>query len=177
MGKKTPKKEHANPRVLSRTIIREEVPRLTQKEYIHERLKDQINWYGSKSEWNKKWYVRLKKCELAMAATIPVIVSFMDGPLCLKLIIAILGACLVGIGGLHGLQNYHENWIEYRSTSEVLKHELYFYQTKTGPYKDEDDPFPLLVHRTEEIISHENINWNNLCGQSKKEGKSPTMGR
>lgn len=147
---------------------------MSEDEYIDERLKDQIDWYGSKSEWNKKWYVRLKRGELVMAAAIPVIVSFMDGPLCLKLVIAILGAWLVVIGGLHGLHNYHENWIEYRSTSEVLKHELYFYQTKTGPYKNEDDPFSLLINRTEEIISHENINWNNLCGQSQKKDSPST---
>ncbi|WP_286952843.1 MULTISPECIES: DUF4231 domain-containing protein [Aminobacterium] len=149
-------------------MIHKEATKITPEEYVKLRLENQIEWYSQKSSWNKKWYERLKRLELAMAAAIPVCVGFLDGPIWLRGIIALLGASLVVIGGLHGLHNFHENWIEYRATSETLKHEWHFYNTKTGPYKNEDDPFSLLVDRTEGIISHENLNWGMLCTGEKK---------
>ena len=145
---------------------------LTQQEYIEKRLKDQIGWYGGKSSWNKKRYELFKKIELAMAAMIPFLVGFLEGPLFLKIVIGVLGASLAFFGGLHGLCNYHENWIEYRMTAEILKHELYLFETGTGPYKDTEATFKILVERTESIISHENVNWGQFCNRQKKEESS-----
>ncbi|MGQ7438348.1 DUF4231 domain-containing protein, partial [Streptococcus suis] len=60
------------------------------------------------------------------------------------------------------LSKHRDNWIDYRRTTELLKHEKYMSLTKTGVYKNENDSFALLVERCETIISSENINWANL---------------
>lgn len=145
---------------------------MEEQEYIQKRLQDQIDWYGNKSTWNKRWFIGCKICEFIMTASIPFMVGFLDGPLELRFAIGAFGAAASVIGGVHGLMNYHENWIEYRATSETLKHEFYLYQTKSGPYKNEDDPFIVLTERTEGIISHENINWQLLCSDKEKSTSS-----
>lgn len=57
------------------------------------------------------------------------------------------------------MNKYHENWIQYRYVSELLKHEKHLFLTKTEPHDDEEYAFHLLVQRTERAISSENINW------------------
>ncbi len=147
---------------------------MDEREYIEKRLKDQISWYDGKSLWNKTWYTRLQKAEFCMAALVPFLVGFLEGSLCLRIVVGLLGVGMAFIGSLHGLMNYHENWLECKGTGETLKHELYFYETKTGPYKNENDPFPILVERVEGIISHENINWAVLSGaQGKQKSQRP----
>jgi hypothetical protein len=141
---------------------------MDDQEYIQKRLQNQIDWYGGKSTWNKRCFICCKICEFVMTASIPFMVGFLNGPFVLRFAIGAFGAAASVIGGIHGLMNYHENWIEYRATSETLKHELYLYQTKSGPYRDKDDPFLVLVERTEGIISHENINWQLLCSEKEK---------
>jgi hypothetical protein len=52
----------------------------------------------------------------------------------------------------------NEKWIEYRTTTETLKHEKYLYFTNSLPYAN-DDTFVLLVERVERLISKENSRW------------------
>lgn len=144
---------------------------MDESTYIKERLQEQIDWYSDKSTWNKRWYIGLKVCEFIASASIPLMVGFLDGPFWLRLLIGLCGVIVTVIGSVHGLMKFHENWLEYRSTSEILKHELNLYQTHTGPYKNEDDSFTVLVERCEEIISHENLNWKLTC--SDEEETSP----
>lgn len=132
---------------------------MNEESYLIERLDDQINWYDRKSQYNQKWFKRLKKVEMIFSAAIPIAVSFMEGPLFLKIFIATAGGIISIATATHGIYNFQENWIEYRNTCETLKHEKYLYLTKTGIYAEAEDPFRLLVERCESIISHENINW------------------
>lgn len=147
---------------------REKDPRMEPAEYLAARLDDQINWYDTKSLSCQKWYKRLRKIELALSASIPIIVGLGLINICGKIYIAIAGATITIITGIHGLYDYQEHWIEYRSTSEILKHEKYLYLTGSGPYADTPNPFNLLVERTEGIISRENINWSLIHGREAK---------
>lgn len=134
-----------------------------EEEYIKERLENQIGWYDAKSVGNKRLYLGLRFCELLLATLIPVLSSFLVGPVCLKLIIALLGAAVAVMGGLQGIGNYHENWKIYRAAAEILKRELSHYKTKTGPYREQENPFPCLVERCEGILSNENALWEEQC--------------
>ena len=69
--------------------------------------------------------------------------------------------------GLSALFKYHENWIEYRITSETLKHEKYLFQAKCSPY-DNEDAFCKLVQRVERLISKENTQWSRVCKNKKR---------
>ncbi|MFX3616272.1 MAG: DUF4231 domain-containing protein [Sporolactobacillus sp.] len=142
---------------------------LDECNYLKERLDDQINWYSKKSQSCQKKYKVLKRIEMALAATIPVLTSVAIGLNSYQMImsstIGLFGACIAVLEGFISLGKYHENWIEYRSVCETLKKEKYMYLTKTGIYREgdaEETTFTTLVERTESIISNENVNWASL---------------
>ena len=72
------------------------------------------------------------------------------------------------LAGLLTAYKYHEKWIQYRSTSEKLKHEKILFVTNTGIYAE--NGFKLLVERVEFIISKENSDWTQIVVSS--EGKN-----
>jgi hypothetical protein len=124
---------------------------------IIERLEDQINWYDRKSRSNMRWYKRLKISEIASAAVIPFLAAsniphavFATG---------ILGVLVTLFEGTLQLNQYHENWIRYRSTCESLKHEKYIYLASAGPYPNVENPRALLAERVESLISQEHAKW------------------
>jgi hypothetical protein len=124
---------------------------------IIERLEDQINWYDRKSRSNMRWYKRLKISEIASAAVIPFLAAsniphavFATG---------ILGVLVTLFEGTLQLNQYHENWIRYRSTCESLKHEKYIYLASAGPYPNVEKPRALLAERVESLISQEHAKW------------------
>ncbi|NLZ94545.1 MAG: DUF4231 domain-containing protein [Bacteroidales bacterium] len=135
---------------------------MNQEEYLANRVDDQIYWYDGKSQKAQKNYKRLKIAEMVCSASIPILVAFWNSLTYIPPIVALLGAVVTVIAGIHGLYNFHENWIEYRSTAETLKHEKFMYLTQSGIYKDNENAFYQFVERVESIISHENTNWAQL---------------
>jgi len=132
---------------------------MTPEEYIHDRLDDQITWYDQKSAWNQKWFKRFRVVEILFSTTIPFLVSQVtEDTTILKSIVGGMGVCVAVLSGLITLYKFHENWIEYRTTAETLKHEKYLYLTTVTPY-DRDSPFQELVNRVESLISRENTTW------------------
>lgn len=120
-----------------------------------ERLQDQLSWYDNKSMENQKWYKRLKVAEIIAAAIIPFAAGF-DG---FGIFTGILGVFIVILIGIQSLNQYHDNWISYRSTAEQLKHEKYLWLSKAGLYKDANNPEVMLAERVESLISREHAKW------------------
>jgi hypothetical protein len=129
-----------------------------EKYYLENRLDDQINWYDKKSVWNQKWFRRLKKAEMIISVSIPLLVGVIDYQPSVKIFIGIMGASIAVIAGIQSMYKFHENWIQYRTTAETLKHEKYLYITKCKPY-DGEGAFCRLVERVEGLISKENSQW------------------
>src|SRR4051794_1507523 len=84
------------------------------------RLSDQIEWYDRKSKECQVRYRILAIATLLSGATIPFIVTFPK----LAPIAASLGILVVVCQGLENLMQYKANWTTYRSTAEMLKHEM-----------------------------------------------------
>jgi hypothetical protein len=142
---------------------------MTESEYLEKRLEDQIRWYSTKSQWNQKLYKRLRIVEITAACMIPFFVGYIDKPDDLfKVLTGLLGVTVAIVSGIVALFKFQENWIEYRTTSESLKHEKYLYLTNSEPY-DVDDKFPLLVERLESFISKENTRWSQYIKRTMKE--------
>jgi len=133
------------------------MPHLTSSDYLEQRLDNQINWYSDKSSRCKVWYRRLRIIEIVAAAIIPLL-SGMDNLLYSNWIIGGLGMLIAIAAATGGLFKYHENWIQYRATSEALKHEKFLFLGGSAPY-DGENAFQLLVQRVEGLISKENTNW------------------
>lgn len=136
---------------------------MTESEYLTEHLDNQIEWYSKKSSACQFRYKVLQIIEIIIAATIPIITainaSFAFQNPWLNILNGIIGAIIIIIEAICKMNKYHENWIQYRYVSELLKHEKHLFLTKTEPYDDEEYAFHLLVQRTERAISSENINW------------------
>lgn len=139
---------------------------MTEEEYLGERLNDQIGWYDKKSQINKKWFKSLRFLEIIAAAIIPFLAGIGESIPYYSVIIGALGMLIAVSAGLSALYKYHENWIEYRTTSETLKHEKYLFQARCSPY-DTDDYFCKLVHRVEGLISKENTQWSRVVEENK----------
>lgn len=124
---------------------------------ILERLEDQIRWYDLKSVSNMHWYKRLKISEIAFAAVIPLLAT--SGLPHILIVTGILGVLVTLFEGMLQLNQYHENWIRYRSTCESLKHEKYIYLASAGPYSSVERPHSLLAERVESLVSQEHAKW------------------
>src|SRR5688572_12373502 len=94
------------------------------------RLDDQISWYDRRSAYNQKMFKTLKLMTIGGAAMIPFLAA-LDAP---ALATGGLGALIVVLEGAQQLNQYHANWISYRSTAETLKHEKYLHLAGAGPY-------------------------------------------
>lgn len=132
---------------------------MNEEEYISSRVDDQIGWYDKKSQKAQLWFKWLRGIEILSAAAIPIIAGFAKDPFPVTLVVGILGALIAVISSAVSLNQFQENWTEYRTTCESLKHEKFLFLTKAEPYHEEE-PFRLFVQRVESLISKENSAWS-----------------
>jgi hypothetical protein len=119
------------------------------------RVRDQIAWYDGKSQYNQRWFKRLKICQIVTAAAIPVAAGI-SAPVWL---VGGAGALIVVLEGLQQLQQYQQNWTTYRATCERLKHEQFLFMAHAGPYAAAPDPDAVLAERVESLVSQEHAAW------------------
>jgi hypothetical protein len=124
-----------------------------------ERLNDQLAWYDSKSQVNRRYHVAAILSQVIIGASIP-ICAWITPPL----VLALLGGAIVVINGASSAFQWEYNWINYRATTERLKHEKYLYAAQAGPYKVESDAerTRLLAERVEGVVSREHSAWITL---------------
>jgi hypothetical protein len=124
---------------------------------VVERLEDQLAWYDRKSIANQRTYKRIKVGEIFAAAIIPFLAG--SGLPHVLFVTGALGVVITVLEGLLHLNQYQQNWINYRSTCEALKHEKYTYLGKAAPYANVSDPHALLAERIESLVSQEHAKW------------------
>lgn len=141
-------------------------------DYIKYRLDDQINWYDNKAASAQRWYKVYQVAELIIAALIPLLSGYAASSTLIAVIIGVGGALITLIEGICKLFRFHENWIEYRSTCELLRHEKYLYEMRAFPYCKEESYEQMFVKNVEALISAESSKWktNNVTqvGEEKK---------
>jgi uncharacterized protein DUF4231 len=134
---------------------------------IYGRLEDQIDWYDRKSRSAQRIFKRVKIVEILGAAAIPFLAGLnYPGD---KMVTGGLGVLITILEGLLHLNQYQQNWANYRSTCEALKHEKFVYLAKAGPYATAPDPRALLAERVESTVSQEHAQWASVQQQSSKE--------
>jgi Protein of unknown function (DUF4231) len=119
------------------------------------RLEAQLRWYDSKSQSAQRWYKAIKFIEFVCAALVPFVANISGN------VTALLGAVVLILETLQQLNQWHSNWITYRSTCEALRHEKYSYLGGSGPYDglEPDQAKKMLVERVEALISTEHAKW------------------
>ncbi|HEY4904792.1 MAG TPA: DUF4231 domain-containing protein [Candidatus Sulfotelmatobacter sp.] len=134
---------------------------------ILERLEDQIAWYDRKSGINMHWFKRLKMTEIVSAALIPFLAASSTIPHA-HVATGVLGVLITVFEGMLQLNRYHENWIDYRSTCESLRHEKYLFLAGAGVYANVEKPRALLAERVESLVSQESAKWASIQQQDSK---------
>lgn len=131
------------------------------------RLESQIAWYDTKSQSAQKYYKWSKYAVIAASALIPIL-AVTDW----KYAAALLGALIAILEGMQHINQWHHNWITYRSTCEALRHEKYTFIERADPYDDLEDveARKLLVERVESLISTEHSKW--IASQEKAAANS-----
>jgi hypothetical protein len=120
------------------------------------RLDDQLAWYDRKSRRAQRIFKALKFTTIVIAAAIPLVGYFIRDP---KIILSILGALVLVIESVQGLNQYQQLWITYRATAESLKHEKYLHAAGAGPYAQDPNPDRLLAEHVEALVSQEHARW------------------
>jgi len=141
-----------------------------------DRLEDQIRWYSSKSRTARRWFKAIKIIEILAAAFIPFLGSLPFDWLKphLVLITGALGVLITILEGILHLNQYQQNWTNYRSTAEALKHEKFLYLAHARDYNDEKTAKALLAERIEALASQEHAQWTSIQQQTTKgQGTNP----
>ena len=141
---------------------------MKEEQYLAERLDDQISWYSRESKSNQMWFKWFRLVEIFCASLIPFLSGFSRSINYSEWIIGGLGLLIAISAAISSLYKLQENWIQYRTCAETLKHEKYLYLTKAAPYAAEGR-FELLVSRVEAQISKENSTWTQYIRSDSKE--------
>lgn len=136
---------------------------MSQADVVLERLEDQISWYDKKSGYNQRLFKGMKTATIVISVSIPLLAAYssfrpIPGTL-IALISGALGALIALLEAIQQLNQYHHNWITYRSTAEALKHEKYLFLSNAGPYGSAANPKTLLAERVESLVSQEHAKW------------------
>jgi len=148
---------------------------MTIENYLSERVDDQINWYDKKAKQAQKYYKISQVIEIICASLIPILSGYITQIWWLAIIVAILGAIIAAIESLSRLFNLHENWIEYRTTCELLRNEKHLYLLSSGPYASTpESKEQIFVRNIEALISSENAKWKSFQSEIKSSSNQST---
>src|SRR5712671_562194 len=112
----------------------------------YERLEDQIRWYDRESGRSRRMFKRLKTATMAISVSIPLSAAFVTRyPSYTGVITGAMGATIALLEGLQQLNQYHQNWITYRSTAESLKHDKCLFLRPAGPDATAHNPTAALA--------------------------------
>ena len=143
---------------------------MSQSDVAVERLEDQIAWYDRKASFNERTFKRLRIATIVVSSSIPLCAAFVKYPV----ITGGLGALIALFEGLQQLNQYHQNWITYRSTAEALKHEKYLFLSMAGSYATSENARTLLAERVESLVSQEHSKWTSASEQLTKDKQTST---
>ena len=147
----------------------------------YKRLEDQIKYYSDQAACSKRMFQRLKIATLSISVSIPVVsglVAYYPVLATVKTSIftGVLGATIALLEGIQQLNQYHQNWIAYRSTAEALKHEKFLFIKRGGPYATAKDADGLLVETVESLVSQEHAKWSSVQQQTEKKSQGSQQG-
>ena len=142
---------------------------MAESDIVLERLEDQLNWYDKKASQNERMFKILRVGTIVISISIPLCAAFVK----YTLLTGTLGALIALFEGLQQLNQYHQNWLTYRSTAEALKHEKYLFLSVAGPYASASSPRTFLAERVESLVSQEHSKWASAREQVTKSTTTP----
>lgn len=125
--------------------------------YLKERYTYQVSWYDNKAVKYKRLYYLFQWLIIIISATLPVLISITsmankNPVIILSVVLSILTTSMKAF-------KFQENWINYRTITEILKKEKYFFESGIDCYQDESIRNNIFIERVEAVISKENNLW------------------
>ncbi len=130
-----------------------------EKDYIENRVINQIKWYDSKAIHTQKYYKSLSIFSFVLSSSIPLLV-LMDNKISEKYIVAFIGAIVSIISYIINICSYKDLWIKYRTNCELLKSKLQLYLYYHNSSKNHSSvEFQNFVLECEKFFSDEFLSW------------------
>lgn len=142
------------------------------RNFLINRLGDQIKWYDKRSGEFKKRWEKYRKIIIILSASIPFLAglidqfpdSVIDYNIPLKLVIGLAGVTIAILEGLNALYKGQELYIEYRVTAEQLRQEFSYFLGQAGDYAGAGDTaYSKLVAKVEAIMGSQNNKWAEIA--------------
>jgi len=140
-------------------------------DYVENRYKKQMDYYSKSSSKNQKKYKQFQWILIILSALTPVLAAlngvtsssslkiFNAGSLVQILLVIISSIVAILTTGLKTFR-YQDLWIKYRTTYELLKPEIYYYEFNIGMYGSAGaDKESVFVTRVEAILNTEHSQW------------------
>ena len=144
--------------------------------YLSDRVDNQINWLGNKSDNNKSAFLRFRVLGILLGALITILSPYAGQPgrwqAWIPMLLQISGAGVTVAGSLLALNQYQENWIRYRTLREALYQEKMLFLTGSHEAYNGPDGFHQFVRVAEGIMAQERANWNRQAN-----GRADAVGR
>lgn len=125
--------------------------------YRRQRYAGQIEWYSRRSTQNKHAFHALQWTAIVLSALVPALILTL--PASLEWLTVVVAVMLAIATSASQAFRFHENWLNYRTTSETLKKEQHLFDAGAGEYGRATDARALFVERVEALISRENSLW------------------
>lgn len=146
------------------------------RNFLINRLGDQIVWYDNKSRNFKRRWERYRKVIIILSASIPFLVGLigeksMEGApaFWLKMFIGLSGVLIAVLEGFNSLLKNQDLYVEYRATAEQLRQEFSYFLGQAGDYSgDGDAAYSKLVAKAETILASQNNRWTEAARQSER---------
>ena len=131
------------------------------EEYLNNRYQKEIKYYDDQASRNKLFYYGLSFLSVLLSSITSLFLYLVDVYSNTPFrIYAFITSTIVSLTiASVSLFNFHEKWMNYRTTCESLKKEVHYYNAKLGDYSVFADPEALFIERVEEQLSKENTRW------------------
>lgn len=136
---------------------------LTPAIYLERRVDQNIKWYDGKAVRMKDRYLWMRGFSVIAGGLVPVIVNIpttvsFHGVSLTNAFVTVISLMVVIVVSLESVFHYREQWKNYRSTEQLLRHEKFLFSSRVGVYQTstDEEAFKLLVQRVEEAIAIEN---------------------
>ncbi len=151
-----PQEASATPQVKYPRLLPRKYASVPSEAYIAERVNDAIAWYDKSADKQKKLYLRMRATTVIGGAIVPVLVNVKNDYV--DIVTTIISLIVVLLVSLESVYHYREQWTNYRSTEQCLRHEYFLFTSKGGVYaaKNKAAAYQHFVERVEELISSEN---------------------
>jgi len=125
--------------------------------FLTDRYNKEVSWYDRRAKRNQLLYTIFQWAAICLSALTPFLIVI--GEVWSKwLAVAVAVLVAISTAALKAFK-YQENWINYRTTCETLRKEIYFYEAGIQGYDTVADKEALFVERVESLISRENTLW------------------